>query len=115
MASLTVVGQNHRPPADLLWPLLPGTSVFYLVEEPTNAHDPFAIKVLLPPQTLRQVGAWELDSALEGTQWTRRDLLAACPLHVGYVSRDQARSPTLHAKLAKGPLKVTLVFSKGSR
>lgn len=90
-----LVGAHFRPPAKAVLRSLPAGTRLRLEPEPDNPYDAKAIRVLVDLAGQLPFGCYDLlESCLEGTGFTRQDLLAPGqePLHLGYVADSDGRA-----------------------
>lgn len=86
-----IVGAQFRPPALLLLRVLPSQHPLILESEPSNEHDPDAIRVLLSHKTLdldNEQIAQILSNAHLSNQTATDDWVNRQILHIGYVARS---------------------------
>lgn len=86
-----IVGAQFRPPALLLLRVLPTNHPLILEAEPSNEHDPDAIRVLLNHTTLdldnEEIGKI-LSNAHLSNQSAIEDWVNRQELHIGYVAKS---------------------------
>lgn len=95
MAAYPIVGMHfgmeRGSPAKALVEYLPVGAALILRAEPDNAHDPNAIRVLVPGTSFPESSHEELASALQGFGFTIGEIVDADePWHLGYIPRDFA-------------------------
>jgi hypothetical protein len=107
---LTIVGMGYKPPAATIFKFLPKEVRLILVPEPTNAHDPNAIKVYVSREIIDEMPRREqLRTALASDGVVLGDLLSGRKaFQIGYVARDEAA--TLKNKIVK-PVSAVFKFS----
>lgn len=117
MTTLTapLVGAAYRPPAKLVLGMLASGTELMLDPEPTNEHDPLALRVMVTASVLTQDDKEVLQVHLPGYGLTLDEVLSQ-PIWLGYIARTREGVPCGNAQfldlMAASPgYKATLGFS----
>lgn len=89
-AIIPLVGAYYRPPAQAIIQVLPVGALLLLEHEPTNQHDPNAIRVFVLTTNIPEAAHEELELLAAGFGVELSRILAEPRWQLGYIPKDRA-------------------------